>query len=124
MNFFKKAIIGISMLIVISSIGYISYLYFPHLKSFITDSHVREAWKNCRSVEPRSLLDCYESFALKYDNPNICWMLGASMDDWCMQTFYKKSQDPNVCNRIPKLGVKNLCEQYFLEKDAISIKYT
>jgi hypothetical protein len=85
----------------------------PRVRYIAFDNEVRSAWINCNPEKAHNEYECYEAMAINLENPNICWLAGANQDDWCMQSVFEASSNPEICDRIPKDGVRELCRLYF-----------
>jgi hypothetical protein len=106
--------------IAVSAILALAFFVYPSLRLIISDPVIRKAWLTCHSVSAENRAACYEKRALEQSNPDICWLAGPSIDDACMQTVFKASNDPDICSHISKPGVKLLCEEYFQKASTVT----
>lgn len=113
-----KKLLWASLVIVFTILIYTLATY-PPVKLVISDPAIRKAWQACRSVPAEARMACYEKLAVEQSNPDICWLVGPAIDDACMETVFKESKDPTICNRISKPGVKTLCEQFFQKASTV-----
>jgi hypothetical protein len=94
-------------------VGAVLLLFIPRYRTLVVDPQTREVWQICKSLPQEERINCYELKAIKYQNPDICWIIGAAQDDWCMQAVYENSNNPRICDQITKEGVRKFCEEYF-----------
>ncbi len=109
----KRNFLIIAFLLVIVSLAIILIFIFPRYGDLLTDPQVRAAWEVCKPLAIEDQIECFERNAVQTQNPDICWLVGAAQDDWCMQSVYEMSKDKEICEQISKIGVRNLCEEHF-----------
>ena len=98
--------------LVIAALIFIVVTY-PSFRLIISDPAMRKAWQTCHSMAAENRAPCYQKLAIEQSNPDICWLIGPSIDDACMQSVFEASGDSSICSRISKPGVKALCEEHF-----------
>lgn len=57
--------------------------------------------------------NCIEHEAVTAFNPDICRLVGISIDDMCLQAVYEAANDPTICERIYLQGVVPNCRTYY-----------
>jgi len=95
-------------------------LLVPGVLAACTDS----TWRHDPSVEAASNAcrsqsgvdyDCVEQAAIAALNPEICRLVGISIDDMCLQAVYEAAADPSICDRIYLQGVVPNCRAYYAQ---------
>jgi len=109
----KRIVLALAFVLAIVSIVVILRFIFPRYEKLLTDPQVRAAWEVCKSQAIEDRYGCFERSAVQTQNPDICWLVGATQDDWCMQSVYERSEDKEICEQISKIGVRRLCEEHF-----------
>jgi hypothetical protein len=76
---------------------------------------VVEAARNACRTQSGVDYDCVEQAAIAALNPDICRLVGISIDDMCLQAVYKAVNDPSICDRIYLQGVVPNCRAYYAQ---------
>lgn len=96
-------------------LGFISaVLAACNSSSWRNDPAVQAAKKACQT---QTGLDyrCVEQAAVTASNPDICRLVGISIDDMCLQAVYEAANDPAICDRIYLQGVVPNCREYYAQ---------
>lgn len=77
-------------------------------------NHVFDFPLQCKDVDDK--IRCVTDLAVGQKDPTICGALGAGTDDMCMGDVYGRLKDQSICQKIPKEGVRQNCEAYFINR--------
>jgi hypothetical protein len=98
-----KFYLGLALLCILAACQRTSWRDDPGIEA------VRIACKTQQGVDDT----CVEQKAVSALNPEICRLVGISIDDMCLQAVYEAAGDPAICDRIYLQGVVPNCRAYY-----------
>lgn len=83
------------------------------------DPDVQAARAACRGIPAAQRYLCIEQQAVAALNPNVCRLLGISVDDACLQAVYEAADDPAICDRLYLPGAAPACKAYYADPNRV-----
>jgi hypothetical protein len=74
---------------------------------------VRAAKRDCAGLPQGEHYACIERHAVASFNPDVCRLAGMWVDDACLQAVYQAADDPAICDRLYREGVRPTCRAYY-----------
>ena len=77
------------------------------------DPDVQAAKRDCAGLPQGEHYACIERHAVTSLDPEVCRLVGKWVDDACLQAVYQAADDPAICDRLYREGVRPTCRAYY-----------